>query len=201
MGSITPATEHDIMEATREQLAGEGFRELRLTAVAREADVAGELLRREYDDPAGLAAAFVDYERDRLAERLLVASDDPGVRLRELLDLVVDRRELGTEELAPAYMEMSARAADHEPLREALVAFEADLHAALAETLREGVDADVFRNHDPEAVATMVLSARETLARRRTLSGDGAAVRDALDALVLSQVRAPEQRASTTRSS
>jgi len=65
MGSITPTTEHDIMEATREVLATEGFVDLTLPAVAREADVAGDLLRREYDDPAGLAAAFVAYERDR----------------------------------------------------------------------------------------------------------------------------------------
>lgn len=202
MGSITPATEHDIMEATRGVLATEGFVDLTLIAVAREAEVAGDLLRREYDGPAGLAAAFVEYERDRLAEFLLTASDDPRVRLRELLERTVGLTDPDAATLVPAYLELYARAERHEELRGALSAFDAAVHAAVAETVREGVEAGAFRDCDPEAVATMVGGARGAVLERRALGVDDADVRDALDELVLSRVRAPERdRSSTTRSS
>jgi AcrR family transcriptional regulator len=202
MRSITPVTEHDIMEATREVLATEGFVDLTLTAVAREADVAGDLLHREYDGPAGLAAAFVAYERDRLAEFLLTASDDPCARLRALLERTVGLTDPDAEALVPAYMELYARAERHEALRDALSAFDADVHAALADTVREGVEVGAFRDCDPEAVATMVVGARGAVLERRALDVDDADVRDALDDLVLSRVRAPERDChSTTRSS
>lgn len=189
MGSITPATEHDIMEATREQLASEGFVDLTLEAVAIAGDVSPDLVRSEYDSPADLAAAFVEYERDRLAEFLMTASEDPRARLRELLELTVGLTEMDADELVPAYLEMYGRAREHDDLRAALDRFEADTHAALVEAVADGVEAGVLRDCDPEAVATMIFAAHEAVVGQRALGVDDAYIRDALDEVVLSQVR------------
>lgn len=189
MGTITPATEHDIMEATRQELAREGFVDLTLEAVAVAGDVSPSLVLSEYDSSADLAAAFVEYERDRLAEFLMTASEDPRVHLRELLELTVGLTELDADGLVPAYLEMYGRARQHDDLREALDGFEADMHAALVEAVRDGVEAGVLRDCDPEAVATMIFAAHEAVVGQRALGVDDAYIRDALDEVVLSQVR------------
>jgi AcrR family transcriptional regulator len=189
MASITPAVEHDIMEATRRELASVGFVDLGLESVALAAEVSPQLVRREYDSTADLGASFVEYERDRLAEFLMTASDDPRAHLRELLELTVGLTELDADELVPAYREMYGRARHHEQLREALDAFEADIHAALTEAVREGVEAGAFRDCEPEAVATMIFAAREAVVGQRALGVDDTYIRDALDQVVLSQVR------------
>lgn len=189
MGSITPATEHDIMEAARHELAADGFVDLTLEGVAIRAEVSPELVRSEYDSPADLARAFVEYERDRLAEFLMTASDDPRTRLRELLELTVGLTELSEDELVPAYLEMYGRACHHAGLCDALNAFEADVHEALAETVRSGVETGQFRDCEPDAVATMIFAAHEAVIGQRALGVDDAYIRDALDEVVLSQVR------------
>jgi hypothetical protein len=189
MGTITPAIEHDIMEATRGELATEGFVDLSLDGVAVAGDVPPDLILSEYDSPADLATAFLEYERDRLAEFLMTASEDPRARLRELLELTVGLTQMEADELVPAYLEMHGRARHHDDLRTALNAFEADMHAALAEVVRDGVEVGAFRDCDPEAVATMIFAAREAVVGQRALGVDDAYIRDALDEVVLSQVR------------
>ncbi len=189
MGSITPATDHDIMEATRSELAADGFVDLTLDGVAVTAEVSPSLVRGEYDSPAALAQSFVEYERDRLAEFLMTASDDPRTRLRELLELTVGLTEFSEDELVPAYLEMYGRACHHTGLCDALDAFESDMHQALVDTVERGVETGVFRDCDADAVATMIFAAHEAVIGQRALGVDDAYIRDALDEVVLSQVR------------
>jgi AcrR family transcriptional regulator len=186
---LTPAREHAIMEATRAELASDGFVDLTLEQVAVAAQESPTFVAAHYDSTVDLAASFVEYETDRLEEFLFTASEDPAVRLRELLELTVGLAEIEDDEIVPAYMEMYGRADRHEELREALREFEDEMHAALVDTVADGVDQGRFRDCDPESIATMIFAAHEATFNHRALAGDAAFIRDALDDVVLSRIR------------
>jgi AcrR family transcriptional regulator len=185
---LSPTTEHEVMEATRAVLGQGGFTGLTLERVAERTD-ASETVYDYFDSPADLATAFVDYERDRFEEFLMVTADDPNLRLRELLDVTVDLVDVDEDDLVPAYLELYATATEDERLRESLMAFDEAIRAALAETIRDGIEEGTFAEVDPEAAAAIIYAVHMSTFLRRAIGADTADIKDALDEFVLSTFR------------
>ena len=185
---LSPKTEYAVMEATREVLGQRGLSGLSLDRVAERTEVTEDVYDY-YDSPVELAVAFVEYERDRFDEFLMVTADEPDLRLRALLDVTVDLVDIEDDDLVPAYLEMYARAPEEERLREALLEFDAEILDALAETIRDGIEDGTFDDVDPEAAATMIFVTHMGTFLRKSVDADTAEIRDSLDEFVLSTFR------------
>ncbi|MFT4931750.1 MAG: AcrR family transcriptional regulator [Natronomonas sp.] len=185
---LSPEAEYDVMEATRDVLGREGFSGLTLDEVADRAE-ASERVYANYESPVEIATAFVDYERDRFEEFLMVTADEPNLRLRALLDVLVGLVDVDDDDLVPAYLEMYAQAAEYEELRESLLAFDEAIHDALAETIRDGIEDGTFSEVDPEAAAAIIYAVHMSTFLRKAVGADTTPIRDALDHFVLSTFR------------
>jgi len=185
---LSPETEYEVMEATREELGQGGLSGLTLDRVAERADE-GETVYEYYDSAVELATAFVEYERDRFEEFLMVTADEPDLRLRALLDVTVDLVDIEDDDLVPAYLEMYAMATEHERLREALLKFDAAIREALTETIRDGIEDGTFEEVDPQAAADMIFAAHMSTFLRKAVGGETGGIKDGLDEFILSAFR------------
>lgn len=185
---LSPETEYDVMEATRAVLGQGGLTGLTLERVAERIDDS-EKVYEYYDSPVELATAFVEYERDRFEEFLMVTADEPDLRLRALLDVTVDLVDIEDDDLVPAYLEMYAMATERERLREALLKFDGAIREALAETIRDGIEDGTFEAVDPEAAADLIFGAHMSTFLRKAVGGETEGIKDGLDEFVLSTFR------------
>jgi AcrR family transcriptional regulator len=185
---LSPQTEYEVMEATREVLGREGLSGLTLDRVAGQTNGDAKV-HDHYDSPVELVTAFVDYERDRFEEFLMMTADDPNLRFRALLDVAVGLEGVEEDGLVPAYLEMHAQASENEQLREALFALDSEIRDSLAETIRNGIQEGTFEAVDPEAAAAIIYATHISTAVKSGLGADTADIRDGLDEFVLSAIR------------
>jgi AcrR family transcriptional regulator len=185
---LSPKSEYEVMEATRAALGRGGFTGLTLDRVADRIDVE-EPVHAHYDSPSEIAAAFVDYERDRFEEFLMVTADEPDLRLRALLEVLVGLVDIEDDGLVPAYLEIYAAAAENDRLREALLKFDATIREALTDTIRDGIEDGTFEEVDPEAAADVIFATHMSMFLRKVVGGETEGIKDGLDEFVLSTIR------------
>lgn len=185
---LSPKSEYDVMEATREVLGEGGYTNLSLDRVAERTEGSEEVYDY-FHSPTELAAAFVEYERDRFEEFLMLTADEPDLRLRELLEVLVGLVDVEDDDLVPAYLEMYAAASDQERLREVLIQFDDRILDALTETIRDGIEDGTFEEVDPEAAASVIFAAHMSTFLRKAVGGGTEAIKDGLDEFVLSAFR------------
>jgi AcrR family transcriptional regulator len=151
-------TERDILEATRATLAAHGYAELSMAKVAAAFDGSQSLIHYHFDSKAGLLAALLERDRERLESFLAALPADPADRL----DRLVERQVLGPldGEAVPAYVELHARAGHSEPVREALADLEDALYGALLAAVEDAVEAGLLAV-DPEPAATLLLAVHD----------------------------------------
>ncbi len=203
------------MEATHRALCKHGYANLSIQKIADEFDMTTAVLHYHYDTKENLLAAFLGYLLDNLVDEYtaqfeIEAIEDPRDRLLVLVDalLVVlvgidnpdrlieragDGPPLGGEELSMALLELRAQAGRNEEFREQFTANYDYAWDLMVATIEEGIEQGVFREIDPEQVATLILA---TMLGGRAYHvslthGDVAStVRDALVDLILDDLLA-----------
>ncbi|WP_435319829.1 TetR/AcrR family transcriptional regulator [Haloarchaeobius sp. TZWSO28] len=188
-GGPKPIVESAIMEATREALAEEGYHELSFESVAAGCEHDRSTLDRYYDDTTHLVAAFLEYESDRFTEFVMVAPEQPHLRLRVLLETLVGLDALDADGLLEPYLELYVHALRDERIRASLDSLQSVMYDSLVETIERGVDDGTFDPVDPDLAASAIFSVHEAALRREALGHDSARLRDALDQFVLCQLR------------
>lgn len=207
-----------IMEATHRALCKHGYANLSMQKIADEFEMTSAVLHYHYDTKENLLAAFLEYLLDNLVDEYtaqfdIEAIENPRDRLFVLVDalLVVlvgiddpnrpierasDRPPLGGEELSMALLELRAQAGRNEAFREQFTVNYDYAWDLMVATIEEGVEQDVFRDVDPEQVATLLLATMlGGRAYHVSLTHDDVAstVRNALVDLVLDDLLVPRE--------
>lgn len=165
-----------IMEATHRALCKHGYANLSIQNIADEFEMTSAVLHYHYDTKENLLAAFLDHLHDAYAAQLEIeANKDPRDRLLALIDalLVVlvgvddanrpieradDQTSFGGEELSMALLEMRAQAARNEEFSKQFTVNYEYAWELMVATLEDGIEQGVFREIDPEQVASLLLT-------------------------------------------
>lgn len=169
-----------IMQATHRALCKHGYANLSIQKIADEFEMTTAVLHYHYDTKENLLSAFLEYLLENLVDEYttqfdIEAIEDPRDRLRVLVDalLVVlvgitdadrpaDRTDgdppLGGEELSMALLELRAQAGRNEAYREQFTVNYDYAWDLMVATIQEGIEQGVFREVDPEQVATLLLA-------------------------------------------
>jgi AcrR family transcriptional regulator len=206
VSEVPPAAREEAVQAVLRALARHGYAGLTTKKVAAESEKSEAFFFYHYDTKEDLVLAFLEFATDRIACSLAELADaDPVSRLYAACDrLLGDPDDEVDTGIAVAVMELLAHARHNERFRERLTAYERAVLTDLADVLREGVEAGVFRDVDPEATAAYLLTTTDgTAGAEKALGmhdvGEGVRGRlfDYLDRVVLAEgVSPPAEYAS-----
>lgn len=155
----SPDVRDAIMAATYEALCEVGYSDLTAQAIADRTDRSKAALFYHYDSLEALVADFVEYLLEGFDERLAETRDRPALdRLAAVLDWFLCGPEDGQLGFHTALLELRAQAPYNDAYREQLRESDDRFREAIAEILRDGVEEGVFREHDPDAVAALLLA-------------------------------------------
>ena len=182
-------TQEAIMAGTYRALCEHGYANLTTQAIADELDVTKAVLHYHYDTKDDLLAAFLEYLLDRFAEHAEVDDhEDPRKRLLALVDNLLFGRDANKEsshwEFQTAMLAIRAQAPYTPAYREQFAENHAFVHEAVAGTIANGIDQDVFRDADPERLATHVLSTIQGARTNRIVLDDPVVAEGTREALV-----------------
>lgn len=159
-GDESGDSREEIMRATYRALCANGFANLTMQDIADEMGKSRTLIHYHYDTKEELLETYLDrmigWLRDRLAES---DTEHPVDRLAEFVHFfVIDPAQEG-ESLALAILEMRLQAIHNETFRRKLTTHYQENVAAAADIIRDGVEADVFQDVDPERIGEAIYTA------------------------------------------
>ncbi|WP_049927852.1 TetR/AcrR family transcriptional regulator [Halopiger goleimassiliensis] len=201
-GDGEPAdTEEAIMQATYRALCNHGYTNLTMQAIADEFDKTKGVLHYHYDTKEGLLVAFLEYLLDAF-ERSIVVDETvpPDERLEALIDRLLfgppERTEVDQWELTTAMLEIRSEAPHNAEFRRQWERNYETVEATVIAIVEDGIEQGLFRDVDPEHVATLVLTAiNGARIYQVTLQRDDVAetARASLDSIVRDWLEAPER--------
>jgi AcrR family transcriptional regulator len=164
----------DVMEATMQTLASEGYSGFTMRKVAARTDVSKSTLHYRYDTKEGLLAAFLEFNAAQTAQLFEAVADKPPLeRLVAILDSNLDAiEEPAIEGLLPAYIEVHANAARTEAFREKIWESEQRYRDELEAIIEAGIAEGVFREVDPAATATLLIAVPDSAGLTQHTLGD-----------------------------
>ncbi|ELY40396.1 TetR/AcrR family transcriptional regulator [Natronorubrum tibetense] len=156
-------TEEAIMRATYRALCKHGYANLTMQAIADEFDKTKGVLHYHYDTKEALLVAFLEYLLSAFEQNIAVEGrGDPDERLEALIDtLLFGPPERGTFdhwELTTAMLEVRTEAPHNDEFCRQLSRNYETVEATVIAIVEEGIEQGVFRDVDPEQVATLLLA-------------------------------------------
>lgn len=149
-----------IMAATYEALCEEGYSDLTSQAIADRTERSKSALFYHYDSREELVADFIEYLIEGFEARIARIGDRPPLeRLAAFVDWFLADPNDDQVAFHTAFLELRAQAPYNEVYREKLRESDDHLRSAVEDILRDGIEAGVFREHDPETVAALLLAA------------------------------------------
>ncbi len=157
-------TQEAIMHATYRALCTHGYANLTMQSIADEFDKTKGVIHYHYDTKQDLLVAFLEYLLDAFERNIAVdESDDPVTRLEALVETLLfgppERGEFDHWELTTAMLEIRSEAPHNAEFRRQLSHNYETVEAMVIAIVEEGSEQGVFRDVDPEAVATLLLTA------------------------------------------
>lgn len=186
-----PDSHAEIMDATYRALCEQGYANLTMADIAEELGKSTSLLHYHYDTKRDLLAAFLEHIVEEFEGKLAdLDSEDPRERLESLLDMFVfsaveqgstnprsqaheDAEEADRREFHLAILELRAQVPHEDPYREPFLRSEESVRDVIAGTIREGIEAGVFEEADPEETAALVFAAMDGARARQITLGIG----------------------------
>jgi AcrR family transcriptional regulator len=177
-----PADTHrDLMEAGYTALVEHGYADLSMRKIAAESDHSHSLLQHYYGDKQGVVVALLAFLIDGYLDDVTggAAESDPAARLRtDLRRSLFGPPEEDTDRFwafQTALFELRLVAREDGRVRDQFSDGEARVVARLAADVRDGVEAGVFRQVDPERVARQLRDLIDAARFRRVVMDDEAA--------------------------
>ncbi|WP_193565039.1 TetR/AcrR family transcriptional regulator [Natronorubrum aibiense] len=155
-----PDVHEAIMTATYEALCEEGYSDLTAQAIADRTERSKSALFYHYGSREAIVAEFIEYLIDGFESRLAAIEDRSALeRLAAFVDWFLS--EPDDDELAfhTALLELRAQAPYNDVFRAKLRESDDRIRRALEEILADGLEDGVFQDHDPQAVAALLLAA------------------------------------------
>ncbi|WP_353633707.1 TetR/AcrR family transcriptional regulator [Halobacterium sp. NMX12-1] len=191
-----PATTREaIMQATFHALREHGYAGLTIQRIGDHFEKSKSLLYHHYDSKDELLLDFLEF---MLAEFEQAAPDD-DLPPREHLDAILDHALAAKlpddqREFTEAMVELRAQAAHDDRYRDHFTRSDETFREEVASIVRDGVNAGVFRDVDPDDVASFLLTLvngamNQRVTAEETQTGD---VREEVEAYVQSRLLADE---------
>ena len=157
-------TQEAIMHATYRALCTHGYANLTMQSIADEFDKTKGVIHYHYDTKQDLLVAFLEYLLDAFERNIAVDErDDPVTRLEALVETLLfgppERGEFDHWELTTAMLEIRSEAPHNAEFRRQLSHNYETVEAMVIAIVEEGIEQGVFRDVDPEEVATLLLTA------------------------------------------
>ena len=167
-------TREEILAATYRSLQEHGYSELTIDKIGSEFAKSQSLIYHHYDGKDDLVLECLEFLLDDYEETVAESVDDPRAHLEEVLDQFL-RAGIDTEQqrLAASLFELRAQAAHDGDYREHFTRSDQVFEAGIAAIVREGIDQGAFRDCDPDAVATTLLTTiTGAIVRRSTVDDE-----------------------------
>ena len=188
-------TREAIMQATYLALCKHGYANLTIQRIADEFSKSKSLLYHHYDGKDDLLLDFLGYMLEQFEERL---PDEPE-RAEDQIEAIVDRAfgaSMDDERLdfIRAMVELRAQAAHDENYRDHFTRSDEFFREQLMRIIRSGVEQGVFRDVDPERIATFFQTLMTGVMTQRVTTNEDtiAAVREEFEAYLRSQLLVTE---------
>ncbi|ELZ96863.1 transcriptional regulator [Haloferax mucosum ATCC BAA-1512] len=203
--SVPDEVHEELMQATYRALCAHGYADLTMQRIADEAGKSKSLLHYHYGTKHELLAAFLAFLLDRFEKRVeSTEGNAPDERLEFLLDKMVPEEDEDEtyDRFGLALNELRMQAPYVEAYREQFDRNEDVIRQRFADIIRDGIEADIFRDVDAERTASLLFAALDGARLQRvsvaTPSADAEAnqsaraapreVRAALDEFVVSNL-------------
>ena len=181
-------TREEIMRATYLALCEHGYANLTVQRISEEFPKSTSLIYHHYDGKDDLLLDFLEFVLERFESTVAPADEDgPAEHLRAVVDHVLatplppERRDF-----ARAMVELRAQAASDERYRDHFTRSDRFFRDRIAAIVASGIESGVFRDVDPESVATFLVTVfNGSMTERVTSDDDNAAtVRDGVETYV-----------------
>lgn len=190
---VPPETAEEIRAATRRAFAEHGYANLSMAKIAAESEYSQSLLHYHFDTKAGLVSFFIRSERRGFERFLESLPTNPATRFEIVRSAVIDLEYLREHDLAAAYVELYGHAAQSEPIREALCAFDDTLYVSLRESLVDAAEAGVLDVENPERAARALFAFHESALVRAAVGCDVSDLDASLGEFVIDELRADDR--------
>lgn len=157
---VPEETAAEIADAVRRALAKHGYAGLTTNKVAAESEKSEAFFFYHCDTKADLILVFLDYAAEWSLGRLRAAADieDPVEKLYVACEcLLGDPDDDFSRGMNVAVMELLSHAPHDAAIHDRLERYERRVLSDLVAILRDGIEAGVFRESDPEATAAFLL--------------------------------------------
>jgi AcrR family transcriptional regulator len=153
-------TTDELIRATYSALCKHGYANLTMQDIADESTKSKAALHYHYDTKQDLLLAFLSYLYERFEERLRAPEgENPRERLIAVIDAALSPPQRD-EQLAfqTAFLEIKTQVPYNEGFEERIAQFDDLLHERCRSIVAEGIESGVFRETDPDAVATFFVT-------------------------------------------
>lgn len=153
-------TRQEIMEATFRALCKHGYANLTMQKIANESNKSKSSLHYHYDTKENLIVEFIEYLLEGFREVMVPNKENPLDRLNGLIDRMLYGLEENEdpEKFHTALIELSSQAPYQKSIRDQISINDNEIHRIIAEIIEEGIDEEVFREVDPDVVASLIIS-------------------------------------------
>ncbi len=153
-------TRQEIMEATFRALCKNGYANLTMQKIANESNKSKSSLHYHYDTKENLIVEFIEYLLEGFREVMVPNKENPLDRLNGLIDRMLYGLEENEdpERFHTALIELSSQAPYQKSIRDQISINDKEIHRIIAEIIEEGIDEEVFREVDPDVVASLIIS-------------------------------------------
>jgi AcrR family transcriptional regulator len=153
-------TTTELIRATYRALCKHGYANLTMQDIADESTKSKAALHYHYDTKQDLLLAFLSFLYERFEERVRTPEgENPRERLVVFIDAALTPPERD-EQLAfqTAFLEIKTQVPYNEGFSEQIAQFDDLLHEQCRSIVAEGIEAGVFRETDPDAIATFFVT-------------------------------------------
>ena len=178
------------MRATYEALCAEGYSELTVQSIADRTELSKSAIFYHHDSKEALLADFVEYLLEGFEARFEAIADAPAPdRLAAFIEWSLQVPPVEEAGFHTAILELRAQAPRNDRYRDVLRRADDVLGEALTAILRDGIAEGRFDEHDPAALAELLLAAFDG-ARVRRLTLDRATYTETVREELLERVLA-----------
>lgn len=188
----------EILAATYRALVEHGYADLTIDKIGDEFEKSQSLVYHHYDGKDDLVLACLEFMLEEFEAAMDdVDDEDPRERLEEVVDWAFTHSpDPERQQFFSTIVELRARASHDPAYREHFTRSDRVIERQLAAIVRDGIEQGVFRECNPDAVASALSTIQKGIIFRRTSADDTAwleDVRGELEAYLEGRVYAPEE--------
>jgi AcrR family transcriptional regulator len=165
----------EILDGVHSALCTHGYANLTMQDIADECDRSTALLHYHYDTKEDLLVAFLDHIVSKYEGKLDAETDDPPEQrlVTFLARFVYAPEEDRRQSFHLALLEMRSQGPFNDRIREKLEYSDEVLRGTAADILRDGIEAGVFEDVDPDRTAALLVAALDGARTRQITLGEG----------------------------